>query len=113
MPDRPDNLFCAVSNSSRPLSKNGVSLHLRSLIKQAHAELDPSFYDICRVKAHEVRGVATSMRFNFSMNVMELMYAAAWRCHSIFAMRYLKDVETDFGDCCAFGPFVAAGAVIS
>ena len=82
------------------------------IIKKAHTNLPKNLYSICWVKVHEVRAVSLSIRFNLNWNVAELVEAATWRCDSMFAMHYLKEVEVDYGNCKAIGPFVAAGAII-
>ena len=111
-PNRASSLFCALRSPHKPLSKNGVSMHLRMSIKEAHANLPEHMYPVCKVKSQEVRAVALSMRYNLNWNVLDLLYSATWRCDSMFAMHYLKEVEVDYGHCKAIGPFVAAGAVI-
>ena len=39
--------------------------------------------------------------------------AAQWRCHSVFASHYLKDVELTYEDCLTLGPLLVAGTVIT
>ena len=105
-------LFVSPRDPSRPASKNGISYLLKALIKEAHHALQPEFLPILKVKPHEVRAVATSVSFERNMSLNQVMEMAQWRCQSVFASHYLKDICLDYGTCRTLGPFVAAGAVI-
>ena len=105
-------LFVSPRDPSRPASKNGISYLIKLLIKEAHRVLQPEFLPILKVKPHEVRAVATSVSFEKNMSLDQVMETAQWRCHSVFASHYLKDVSLNYEECRTLGPFVAAGAVI-
>ena len=105
-------LFVSPRDPSKPASKNGISYLLKHLIKEAHRVLQPDLIPILKVKPHEVRAVATSVSFEKNMSLDSVMEAAQWRCRSVFASHYLKDISYDFGSCRTLGPFVAAGTVI-
>ena len=82
------------------------------LIREAHASLKPELVPILKVKPHELRAVATSVAFKQNLSLDSVMETAQWRCNSVFASHYLKDVSYNFGNCRTLGPFVAAGTVI-
>ena len=62
-----------------------------------------------RVKAHDTRGVATSLNFMKILSLDKVVEAASWRTNSVFASHYLKDVEIVYENCRALGHFIAAG----
>ena len=108
-----NRLFISPRNPSRQCSKNGISHFIKTLIKDAHSVLKPELLPILKVKAHEVRAVSTSVLFAHTLSLQSVMEAAQWRCNSVFASNYLKDVSIQYEECCTLGPFVAAGTVVS
>ncbi|XP_064103271.1 uncharacterized protein LOC135213223 [Macrobrachium nipponense] len=73
----------------------------------SHDGVDPA----SRVNAHEVRAVATlrAYRHKSMESILEVTF---WRSKSVFADCYLKDVQTQYEECCSLGPYVASGAVV-
>lgn len=65
-----------------------------------------------KVKAHEVRAVATSMAFRHNTSLASILQATFWRSRSVFALHYLKDVEATFDNCCRLGPLSVMGMVL-
>jgi len=107
------NLFCSVANPARPISKNGLSFFIKKLILDAHQWLPSELHPICKVKAHDVRGVATSLAFTRNVAFDKILSAASWKSSSVFATYYLRDLSLDYGDCRSLGPIVSAGAVLT
>ena len=106
-------LFVAPRDPSRPASKNAISYLIRQLIKEAHLALKPELLPILKAKPHEVRAVATSLSFEHNMSLEDVMNMAQWRCQSVFASHYLKEVSFEYESCRTLSPFVAAGTVIA
>ena len=46
---------------------------------------------ITKVNAHAIRAVATSLRFKYNMDQIEIIKSAYWRSNSIHCSRYLLD----------------------
>ena len=111
--DRHPNLFCAVRHPELPMSKNAISFMLRTLVIEAHQELREDLLPFLKVKPHEVRAVATSVNFQKNLSIDEVVSAAQWKCASVFAGHYLRDVELTYEECRTLGPIVAAGAIVS
>ena len=109
---RPRNLFLSVKHQDRPLSKSAISYFLRQLIKAAHQDFPDHLAPLLRVKAHDVRGVATSLLWSQNRAVSDIMEVACWRTQSVFATHYLKLVQRVQDDVFAIGPIVAAGSII-
>lgn len=109
---RPRNLFVAVRRPSRPMSKAAISFLLRATIKEAHAAFPDSAGPEFRVRAHDVRGIATSMLLWKNCSIPAILRAGHWRSRSVFADRYLRDLAREDGDLFTLGPVVAAGHVL-
>ncbi|XP_064120812.1 uncharacterized protein LOC135225407 [Macrobrachium nipponense] len=107
-----DNLWCSVKKPSLPLSKNALAFFIKDLIREAHQNCDEKSFPILKVKAHEVRAVVTSMAYRHNKSMKAILEATFWRSKSIFADCYLKEVQTQYEDCCSLGPYVASGAVV-
>ena len=109
---RPRNLFVSPSNPSRPLSKNALSFLLKETITEAHQSLPEDMLQTLKVKAHDIRGIATSLNLSRNHCFSTILEAASWRTPSVFANHYLKDVERREGDVFSLGPVVAAGDIL-
>ena len=107
------SLFVAPKDPSRAASKNGISFLIRSLIKEAHQNVDSDTLKNLKVKAHEVRAVSTSLAYAHNLSLESVIEAAQWRSASVFASHYLKDVALTYEDCSALGPIVVAGTIIN
>ena len=106
-------LFVSPRDPNRPSSKNAIAFFIKSLVMEAHRELEPGLLPVLKVKPHEVRAVGTSVAFKHNLSLESVMEAAQWRCNSVFASHYLKEVSFEYNQCRTLGPFVAAGSVIS
>ena len=111
---RPRNLFLSPRDTTRPLSKNGLSYLLRETIVRAHSSLEERHYGPLKVKAHSIRAVATSFNFWKNRSLQDVLNAATWRTASVFAKFYLRDVErfSPMDMLFSLGPIVAAGDVL-
>ena len=106
-------LFVSPRHPTNVASKNALTSLTKDLIREAHACLQPELLPILKVKIHELRGVSTSIAFKKNLSLQTVMEAAQWRCHSVFASHYLKDVELTYDDCRTLGPLVVANTVIT
>ena len=111
-PSRPRHLFLSVRDPSRPLSKAALSFFLRQLIRSAHKDFPDHLAPALRVRAHDIRGVATSLLWSLNRAVSDVMAVACWRTQSVFANHYLSSVQRVQDDVFSIGPIVAAGSVI-
>ncbi|MPC97723.1 hypothetical protein E2C01_093052 [Portunus trituberculatus] len=110
---RPRNLFVSPADKSKPLSKNALAYLLREIILQAHRSLPKNLLMPLRVRAHDIRGIATSLNLWRNKSVEAVLNAASWRTPSVFAKYYLHDVERSDGDTFSLGPIVAAGGIVT
>ena len=112
IPSRTRNLFVSCRDGSKPLSKNAMSFFLRETIKEAHMSQPEASYPRGDVRAHSIRGIATSINFLRNKSLQAVLDAATWRGNSIFASNYLKDVRRTYEHCASLGPIIASGSQI-
>ena len=93
---------------SRTMSKNAVSFFLRDVIHAAGA----SRPEVGFVRAHEIRGVSTSVAFHRNWSVSAVLESATWSSSSVFSSFYLRDIQHEYDGICLLGLFVAAGSRI-
>ena len=111
--DNMSRLFVSPRFPKNPASKNALTSMTKAVIREAHESLRPDLVPILKVKAHELRGVSTSLAFERNLSLQKVMEAAQWRCHSVFASHYLKDISFNYDDCRTLGPLLVAGSVIT
>ena len=110
---RMDRLFVSPRCPTRPSSKNALSCFIRTVIREAHSDLRPDLIPVLKVKSHELRAVSTSVAFAHNLSLQAVMEAAQWRCNSVFASHYLKDISYVYNDCRTLGPLLVAGSVVT
>ena len=100
----PSRLFVSPRNLERAMSKNAMSFYLRQLI------VDSGAVSSARPpRAHDIRGIATSLNYYSNLSLSNLMQVATWRSNRVFASRYLKEVSATQDNIQQFGPLVIAG----
>ena len=106
---RASSLFVSPRSPSRPISKNAV-LFLREVISEAGAVRA----DVAApLRAHSVRGVATSVSFLRNWSISKVLEAATWRLNSVFASFYFRVISYVFEGLRTLGPFVAVGNIVN
>ena len=91
-------------NPERAMSKNAMSFYLRQLI------VDSGAVSSARPpRAHDIRGISTSLNYYSNLSLSNLMQVATWRSNHVFASRYLKEVSATQDNIQQFGPLVIAG----
>ena len=100
----PPRLFVSPKNPKRSVSKNTMSFYLRQLI------IDSGAVSSARPpRAHDIRGIATSLNYYSNLSLTSLMQVATWKSKRVFASRYLKEVSATQDNIQQFGPLVIAG----
>ena len=100
----PSRLFVSPRNPERAMSKNAISFYLRQLI------FDSGAVSTSRPpRAHDIRGIATSLNYYSNLSLSNLMQVATWKSNRVFASRYLKEVSATQDNIRQFGPLVIAG----
>ena len=100
----PSRLFVSPRNPERAMSKNAISFYLRQLI------IDSGAVSTSRPpRAHDIRGIATSLNYYSNLSLSNLMQVATWKLNRVFASWYLKEVSATQDNIRQFGPLVIAG----
>ena len=100
----PSRLFVSPRNPERAMSKNAISFYLRQLITDSGAVSTSR-----PPRAHDIRGIATSLNYYSNLSLSNLMQVATWKSNRVFASRYLKEVSATQDNIQRFGPLVIAG----
>ena len=87
---RASSLFVSPRSPSCLISKNAVSYFLREVISEAGAVRAGV---AAPLRAHSVRGVATSVSFLQNWSISKVLEAATWRSNSVFASFYFRDIS--------------------
>ena len=95
-PGRAKKLFVSPRNFSKPLSKNAITLFLKKAIAHAYDNISPHLTKLTRINAHEIRAVATSLRFKYNLSQVALIKHAYWHSNTLFCSRYLQDISHEF-----------------
>ena len=76
----------------KPASAQTISSWLRFVIKSAYTEA--GLPALSRLRAHEIRAIATSTAFKENVAVRDIIQAVGWRSESTFATHYLRDLSS-------------------
>jgi hypothetical protein len=76
------------------LTKLTVSNWIKKTVKYAYVNSTDEDRVVTQIRAHDVRGFATSWAFSNSVPLVEVLRAGTWKNHSTFSEYYLKDVST-------------------
>ena len=105
------NLFVFVRNPKRPMSKATISFFLRDTVMAGQESFPEDLCLLCKVRAHDIRGIATSVLLWKYCSIAYILEAACRRTHSVFMDYYLRDIHRQ-EDVFALGPVVAAGDLV-
>ena len=83
------------------------------VIRMAYAQIDPKSLHQLKIKAHQVRAVATSWAIIGGASIDQVVEAAHWSSHNTFTRFYLQQVAWQCEGSFSLQPFVAAGTVVS
>ena len=85
-----------------------ISVQLLSLVGSAPLSLKNSKSIHGKVKAHEVRVVATSLQLFKKVDLQAVMKAGRWSTGSTFMSFYLRDLRSQADSIRKTGPVIAA-----
>ena len=112
-PSRPRHLFLSVKRPAQAMSKAALSFFLRDTIRSAHHSFPDAAGPVLRVRAHDIRGMATSLLLWRNCSIPEILRAARWKTRSVFADHYLREIMRREEDVFSLGPIVAADHIVS
>ena len=95
----PSRLFVSPRNPER-----AMSFYLRQIIVDSGAVSSSR-----PPRAHDIRGIATSLNYYSNLSLSNLMQVATWKSNRVFASWYLNEVSATQDNIRQFGPLVIAG----
>ena len=90
---------------------NTLSHWLRSTIREAYSELSPSKAKLLKIRAHEIRAVASSVALERNVAITDIIRSVGWRSDSVFARHYLRDLSSWRSSLNDVGPISAAQSI--
>ena len=102
-------LFITTVNHPRGIAKNTVSFWIRQVIRRAYKDKQESMPE---AKAHELRGMSSSLLFKKNLSVSQVLRAGTWKSQTTFTSFYLQDVTFKSLDLFSLGPIVAAQEIL-
>ena len=105
-------LFISMGGRKKRVSCNTISFWLRSVISMAHIFALEEDCRSLRVRAYEVRKVATSLLFKRNCMVHQVLKVGTWSAQSTFSAFYLRDVTHRHLDTFSICLVVAAQQVV-
>ena len=102
-------LFVAFKKGyTQEISKNTISSWIKKAIIKAYESTTEDHRRVSGIKAHDVRGVASSLALMKHASIDSILEACSWKNHSTFTRFYLKDLTRIQDDLLVLGPVVAA-----
>ena len=107
-----EGLFVSTGRVKKRVSCNTISFRLCSVISMAHASASEEDCRSLRVRAREVRKVATSLLFKRNCAVHEVLKVGTWSSQSTVLAFYRRDVTHGHLGTFSIGPVVVAQQVV-
>lgn len=102
-------LFLAYKKGfSGDITKNTVSSWIKNTILLTYERSTAEIQQVSGVRAHDVRGMASSWALLRNVSLDAILEACSWKCHNTFTHYYLKDLSRIQGEMLKLGPVVAA-----
>ncbi|MPC77169.1 hypothetical protein E2C01_071616 [Portunus trituberculatus] len=105
---RCSRLFVMVTEPRRVVHPHTIYHWICQVIQRAHVNVSEENMRLVRVKAHDVRAVATSALFRKIWNIPAVLWAGTWKSMSTLASFYLRDITHRYLDTFSLGPVVLA-----
>ena len=86
---------------------------IRMAVLRAYGDLSDVNLTFLKIKAHEVRALATSWAYHNRIPSEDILQAASWLNHSTFSNFYLRSLSSQEEGLFRLGPLVSAQRVIS
>ena len=104
-----DKLFIAFKKGHKgDIVKNTVSFWIRKTIYSAYNEAPEVLKKKFRIRAHDVRALASSWAFLQNISLDNVMDACSWKSRSTFIRHYLRDMTEISGNLNKLGPIISA-----
>jgi hypothetical protein len=87
-------LFLSSVAPHAEITKATLSSWIKLTVKIAHALIPEEDRAVARIRAHNIRGLATSWAFKNNVPLVNILRAGTWRSHTTFTSLYLKDLTS-------------------
>ena len=92
----------------KEISPITISTWLKLVIKLAYQNSNPDDLKLLKIKAHQVRSLASSWALLGGVSLTDIMNACHWSTHNTFTNFYLQPLAWSDGDSFSLGPFITA-----
>lgn len=106
-----NRLFLPVKGN-HDINKGSISGWISSVIRLAYKDLSKKKLALLNIRAHEVRALATSWSYFSKTPLDEVIRAARWSSHLVFAKFYLRDLQKQSQNLRLLGSLVTAQNVV-
>ncbi|PJE78335.1 hypothetical protein CI610_02731 [invertebrate metagenome] len=104
-------LFLSIKQGQQEISSQSISRWICQVIKFAYDHSDDQVQARYKVRAHEVRALATSWALLNGSSFQDVMSAAFWRGQNTFTDFYLRSLASHSDGLYSLGPVVVAQSV--
>lgn len=105
-------LFIPIKKGVQDISAKTISTWICQTVLMAYKSSPPNTLSKHKVKAHEVRALASSWNIFNSSSLSEVLSAGYWRSDSTFYNHYLRSMPHHCDNLFALGPLVTAQQVV-
>ena len=110
-PNRPQ-FFISTRGNKRAVTKNTISAWVVKLIRSAYSSASSEDCRLSQTSVHEVRAIATSLAYQATYALDDVLKAATWATPTTFIDHYLREVTGLQGRIHVIAPCVVAGKTL-
>lgn len=100
------------SGHTKDISKATISSWIKKTIVLAYKNSNQKDWDAHKVKAHQVRALASSTAFYNKAPLNEVLKACTWTSHNTFTSFYLHNMSEQMGELLRLAPFIAGQSAV-
>ena len=114
-PEQKRLIISFMPSKKTDITKQCIANYLRWIVQQAYTDTanDPLACTELKMRPHDVRGLATTLKSFTHVTMADLLAAGVWTTMSTFLRFYCKEfTRSEISDLYALSPFVAAGSIL-
>ena len=100
-------------NRKTEITRQSINIWIRNTIRLAYHLAGNDQASLGRATNHEIRAITSSLSFERSLSLENVMKSCHWKGHNTFTSYYLKDVTVLSAELMRFSPLVVASTVIN
>ena len=100
-------------NRKTEITRQSINIWIRNTIRLAYHLAGEDDANLGRATNHEIRSITSSLSFERSLSLENVMKSCHWKGHNTFTSYYLKDVTVLSAELMRFSPLVVASTVIN